>query len=104
MWRPVSNTGATAFADSLGMAGAIREQWLDGVLKDWFKLERQLNGLVQMNTSSKLFGDQPLIYKSGEEWSVDIPGFGKMTVRCDAISNVFNNSCVLSTGNHSRRM
>jgi len=78
-WKPVSNTGACAFADALGMTGAVRDQWMEGHMKDWFKLERLQGGLVRMNTSSKIFGETPMIYKSGEEWSIDVPGFGKMT-------------------------
>ena len=63
-----------------GVTGADKEKLVADTLKDWFTIERLAGGLVKMNSSSDLFGKE-MIWKMGEEWSMEMPIFGKMTVR-----------------------
>jgi len=89
-WRPVSNVGAESYADALGVTGADKEKLVADTLKDWFTIERLAGGLVKMNSSSDLFGKE-MIWKMGEEWSMEMPIFGKMTgiatEGCDSMAN-----------------
>merc|ERR1712227_1168169 len=89
-WRPVSNVGAESYADALGVTGADKEKLVADTLKDWFTIERLPGGLVKMNSSSDLFGKE-MIWKMGEEWSMEMPIFGKMTgiatEGCDSVAN-----------------
>ena len=63
-----------------GVTGADKDKLVADTLKDWFTIERLAGGLVKMNSSSDLFGKE-MIWKIGEEWSMEMPIFGKMTVR-----------------------
>merc|ERR1712227_404574 len=89
-WRPVSNVGAESYADALGVTGADKEKLVADTLKDWFTIERLPGGLVKMNSSSDLFSKE-MIWKMGEEWSMEMPIFGKMTgiatEGCDSMAN-----------------
>jgi len=76
-WRAVAVTGNDAHAEALGMTGAVKQQYLDGVLKETFDVERLSNGAFKIKTDSPWIPGGVMVMKSGESITVDVPGMGK---------------------------
>jgi len=76
-WRAVAITGADAHAEALGMTGEVKQQYLDGALKETFDVERLSNGCFKIKTDSPWIPGGVMVMKSGESITVDIPGMGK---------------------------
>lgn len=76
-WRAVAITGAEAHAEALGMTGDVKQQYLDGALKETFDVERLSNGCFKIKTDSPWIPGGVMVMKSGESITVDIPGMGK---------------------------
>merc|ERR1711978_288475 len=54
-----------------------KQQYLDGVLKETFDVERLSNGAFKIKTDSPWIPGGVMVMKSGESITVDVPGMGK---------------------------
>jgi len=78
-WKAVSCTGAEAFADALGMSGDVKKGYVDTRINEKHCLERLPGGLLQITSDSQWLPGGVLLMKTGEEYTLDIPGMGKIT-------------------------
>jgi len=78
-WRTVACTGAEAHGAALGMSGAVLEGYLEQHLKETFCCERLPGGAIQIKSASPWLPSGVMVVKSGEEFTLDIPGMGKST-------------------------
>ena len=63
------------------MTGAALQGYVDTRIGEMFTMERLQGGALKFTTNSSFFPGGEFIMKSGEQFSVDLPGMGKMTVR-----------------------
>jgi len=78
-WRTVSCSGAEAHGAALGLTGAALQGYVDTRIGEMFTMERLVGGALKFNTNSTFFPAGDFIMKSGEQYSIDLPGMGKMT-------------------------
>jgi len=78
-WKAVSCSGAEAMADALGMTGEVKKAYVDTRINEKHCIERLPGGLLQIKSDSQWLKDGVLVIKTGEEYTMDIPGMGKIT-------------------------
>ena len=62
------------------MSGDVKKGYVDTRINEKHCLERLPGGLLQITSDSKWLPGGVLFMKTGEEYTLDIPGMGKITV------------------------
>merc|ERR1712217_866754 len=75
-WKPAAITGAEAHAEALGMTGAMKEQYLEGQMRETFTIERLVGGAMKITSDSPWLPGGVMVIKSGESYNLEIPGLG----------------------------
>ena len=66
--------------DNTGMTGEVKKAYVDTRINEKHCIERLPGGLLQIKSDSQWLKDGVLVIKTGEEYTMDIPGMGKITV------------------------
>ena len=66
--------------DNTGMTGEVKKAYVDTRINEKHCIERLPGGLLQIKSDSQWLKDGVLVIKTGEEYTMDVPGMGKVTV------------------------
>jgi len=75
-WKIVSKVGAEGYLDACGVPEPMKSEMLAAV--DVVEMKRLGGGKISTKTSSKFMPGENIM-KLGEQWEIEMPGFGKMT-------------------------
>ena len=62
------------------MTGGVKKAYVDTRINEKHCMERLPGGLLQIKSDSQWLKDGVLVVKTGEEYTIDVPGMGKITV------------------------
>merc|ERR1711887_428993 len=75
-WKVCSKVGAEGYLDACGMPEPMKSEMLAAV--DVVEMKRLGGGKISTKSSSKFMPGENVM-KLGEQWEIEMPGFGKMT-------------------------
>merc|ERR1711962_437172 len=75
-WKVCSKVGAEAYLDACGMPEPMKSELL--AANDVVEMKRLGGGKISTKSSSKFMPGENVM-KLGEQWEIEMPGFGKMT-------------------------
>ena len=81
-WRCVAITGGEGYAAAIGLTPDLVETYLESQLQETFSMERLVGGALEVRSTNAAWmpASGLLVLKPGEEFSLDIPGYGKSKV------------------------
>ena len=81
-WRCVAITGGEGYAAAIGLTPDLVEAYLESQLQETFSMERLVGGALEVRSTNAAWmpASGLLVLKPGEEFSLDIPGYGKSKV------------------------
>merc|ERR1719192_1203201 len=82
-WKVCSKVGAEGYLDACGMPEPMKSELL--AANDVVEMKRLGGGKISTKSSSKFMPGENVM-KLGEQWEIEMPGFGKMTVCSDKFS------------------
>merc|ERR1711953_860927 len=75
-WKVCSKVGAEGYLDACGVPEPMKSEMLAAV--DIVEMKRLGGGKISTKSSSKFMPGENIM-KLGEQWEIEMPGFGKMT-------------------------
>jgi len=75
-WKVCSKVGAEGYLDACGVPEPMKTEMLEAV--DVVEMKRLGGGKISTKSSSKFMPGENIM-KLGEQWEIEMPGFGKMT-------------------------
>ena len=91
-WKVHSKVGASGYLDACGLPESMKSEMMTSVetmkikrlgggkVGNLFSLHENMNFFqLSIKSSSKLMPEEN-VFETGEQWEVELPGFGKMTV------------------------
>merc|ERR1712130_375578 len=75
-WKVQSRVGASGYLDACGLPDSMKSEMMSSV--ETMKIKRQGGGKLSIKSSSRLMPEEN-VFSTGEQWEVELPGFGKMT-------------------------
>ena len=81
-WRCVAITGGEGYAAAIGLTPDMVEAYLESQLQETFSMERLVGGALEVRSTNAAWmpASGVMVLKPGEEFSLDIPGYGKSKV------------------------
>merc|ERR1712165_209502 len=83
-WKVCSKIGAEGYLDACGMPEPMKSELL--AANDVVEMKRLGGGKISTKSSSKFMPGENVM-KLGEQWEIEMPGFGKMTVSSQRNTN-----------------
>ena len=82
-WRCVAITGGEGYAAAIGLAPDMVEGYVESQLKETFSMERLVGGALEVRSTNAAWmpASGLLVLKPGEEFNIDVPGYGKSKVK-----------------------
>ena len=82
-WRCVAITGVEGYAAANCLTPDMVEDYLESQLKETFSMERLVGGALEVRSTNAAWmpASGLLVLKPGEEFNIDVPGYGKSKVK-----------------------
>jgi len=75
-WKVQSRVGTSGYLDACGLPEPMKSEIMTTM--ETMKIKRLAGRKLSMKSSSKLMPEEN-VFETGEQWEVELPGFGKMT-------------------------